>query len=130
MPVQARLKSSQEMTIGALARLVGVRCSAIRYYESLGLMPAPRRIAGRRIYQRADIDRLNAIVTARALGFGVRDLTRLATASPTQLRQAAQRKAAAHRKTAEAAAAAADRLDLLALCACAELSTCTLAGVM
>ena len=33
----------EELTIGAVARQAGLRPSALRYYESIGLLPAPRR---------------------------------------------------------------------------------------
>jgi DNA-binding transcriptional MerR regulator len=38
------------LTIGELARRAGVTASALRYYEELGLLPAPARISGQRRY--------------------------------------------------------------------------------
>jgi DNA-binding transcriptional MerR regulator len=38
------------LTIGELARRAGVSTSALRYYEELGLLPAPVRISGQRRY--------------------------------------------------------------------------------
>src|SRR2546423_3622834 len=38
----------QELLIGDVARRASVRPSAIRYYESIGLLPEPERVAGRR----------------------------------------------------------------------------------
>ncbi|MFN8565769.1 MAG: MerR family DNA-binding transcriptional regulator, partial [Anaerolineae bacterium] len=38
------------MTISEVARRVGVRTSTLRYYESIGLLPAPKRVSGRRRY--------------------------------------------------------------------------------
>ena len=38
------------LTIGELARRAGVTTSALRYYEELGLLPAPARISGQRRY--------------------------------------------------------------------------------
>jgi DNA-binding transcriptional MerR regulator len=38
------------LTIGQLARRAGVTTSALRYYEELGLLPAPARISGQRRY--------------------------------------------------------------------------------
>ncbi len=38
------------LTIGELARRAGVTASAVRYYEELGLLPAPARISGQRRY--------------------------------------------------------------------------------
>jgi DNA-binding transcriptional MerR regulator len=38
------------LTIGELARRAGVTTSALRYYEEVGLLPAPARISGQRRY--------------------------------------------------------------------------------
>ena len=39
-----------EMTIGEVARQVGIATSAIRYYEEIGLLPTPTRGNGHRRY--------------------------------------------------------------------------------
>lgn len=62
------------MTIGALARATGLRPSAIRYYERLGLIPAAPRRSGWRDYGADDVQRLKRVVAARALGFSMRQL--------------------------------------------------------
>ena len=38
------------MTVGEFARRAGLRASAVRYYERLGLLPPPPRRNGRRVY--------------------------------------------------------------------------------
>lgn len=67
-----------EFTIGQAAKLSGVKVTTIRYYESVGLMPEPRRVeSGRRIYDQAAVDLLGFIRHARDLGFtveAIRDL--------------------------------------------------------
>jgi MerR family transcriptional regulator, redox-sensitive transcriptional activator SoxR len=40
----------EELAIGEVARRAGIRPSALRYYESIGLLPAPTRVSGRRRY--------------------------------------------------------------------------------
>lgn len=58
--------------IGGLARETGVKIPTIRYYESIGLLPAPPRSAGnRRLYDSTATDRLLFIHHARELGFDV-----------------------------------------------------------
>ncbi len=37
-------------SIGEVAAHVGINTSAIRYYESMGLLAAPKRVNGRRVY--------------------------------------------------------------------------------
>jgi MerR family redox-sensitive transcriptional activator SoxR len=65
------------MTIGEVAQRAGVRASAVRYYESIGLMPRVARVSGRRVYDTAAVDRLAVIQSARRLGFGVREIQTL-----------------------------------------------------
>jgi DNA-binding transcriptional MerR regulator len=69
------------MRIGELADRVGVNTKAIRYYESIGLLPQPPRTdAGYRIYGAGDEARLVFIKTAQHLGLSldeVRDVLAL-----------------------------------------------------
>jgi MerR family mercuric resistance operon transcriptional regulator len=61
---------SGDIQIGALARQSGCNVETIRYYERVGLLPAPPRTAGRyRLYRAADVRRLAFVRRARELGF-------------------------------------------------------------
>lgn len=56
------------MRIGELARATGVELETIRYYEKIGLLPAPGRLAnGYRAYDRSHLERLSFIRHCRAL---------------------------------------------------------------
>jgi MerR family mercuric resistance operon transcriptional regulator len=56
--------------IGELSRRTGCNIETIRYYERIGLLPAPARSAGRyRVYETGDVRRLTFIRRARELGF-------------------------------------------------------------
>ncbi len=57
------------MTIGEVARQAGVQPSTLRYYESIGLIPTPARLNGKRIYDQAVLQRLGIIRTAQRAGF-------------------------------------------------------------
>lgn len=58
------------MTIGALSRQTGVKVPTIRFYEQIGLTPAPPRTgSNRRTYDSDDVRRLRFIRHARELGF-------------------------------------------------------------
>ncbi len=66
-----------ELSIGEVARNAGLRASALRYYESLGLLPAPRRVNGRRRYDAAILPRIALIQRAQRMGLTlgeIRDL--------------------------------------------------------
>ena len=58
--------------IGEAARQSGVKVPTIRYYEQIGLLPAPNRSEGnRRHYETSDLRRLAFIRHARELGFEI-----------------------------------------------------------
>ena len=69
--------------IGELARASGVKVVTIRYYEQVGLMPAPNRTsANYRSYGKESWERLRFIRRCRDLGFTIeqiRDLLRLSS---------------------------------------------------
>ena len=70
----------QGVPIGEAARQSGVKVPTIRYYEQIGLLPAPVRSEGnRRHYDDADLRRLMFIRHARALGFEIDAIRTLLT---------------------------------------------------
>ncbi|HEY4375210.1 MAG TPA: MerR family DNA-binding protein [Burkholderiales bacterium] len=65
-------------TIGALGAAAGVNPETIRYYERIGLMPAPpRSTSGYRHYGEAAVRRLRFIRRGRELGFAIAEITGL-----------------------------------------------------
>ncbi|MBS0251567.1 MAG: helix-turn-helix domain-containing protein [Proteobacteria bacterium] len=66
------------MAIGDVSRKTGVKVPTIRYYEGIGLLPAPPRSEGnRRLYGGKAVDRLRFIRHARELGFEVEAIREL-----------------------------------------------------
>lgn len=65
------------MQISEVAQRVGIRASAIRYYERIGLLPAPSRISGRRFYEADVLDRLTVIRFGLRAGFSLKELCSL-----------------------------------------------------
>lgn len=63
-----------ELTISEVARQAGVRASAIRYYESMGLLPPPQRVSGQRRYNSDILRRLAFIQTAQSVGFSIAEM--------------------------------------------------------
>jgi MerR family copper efflux transcriptional regulator len=67
------------LTIGQLAQVTSVPAKTIRYYEQVGVLPAPRRsTTGYRQYTQRDVHRLLFIRRARALGLSLASITALA----------------------------------------------------
>jgi DNA-binding transcriptional MerR regulator len=57
------------LTIGELACRAGVATSALRYWEELGLLPAPERISGQRRYPASAAGHVGVILLLRDAGF-------------------------------------------------------------
>ena len=67
------------MKVSELARLSGVAPSAIRFYESVGVLPpAPRRPNGYREYGQQDLCRVRVLASLRSLGIELDESARLA----------------------------------------------------
>jgi DNA-binding transcriptional MerR regulator len=61
-----------ELRIGGLAQVTGTSAPTIRYYESIGLLPAAsRRAGGQRVYADGDVERLSFIRRCRDFGFSI-----------------------------------------------------------
>lgn len=69
---------ARPLTIGQVAKITGMTAKTIRYYEAIGIVPAPRRgLSGYRHYDAAGVDRLRFIRRARSLGLPLRRLKTL-----------------------------------------------------
>jgi MerR family transcriptional regulator, redox-sensitive transcriptional activator SoxR len=66
-----------ELTIGEVARRAGVATSQIRYYERIGLLPAPDRVSGQRRYDPDVLGMLGFISVAQNAGFKLREIKEL-----------------------------------------------------
>lgn len=67
--------TAQALTVGEIARLAGVSVGTLHHYDEVGLLhPGDRSPAGYRLYRGADVDRLQAVLAYRELGF---DLERI-----------------------------------------------------
>ena len=66
------------LTIGQLAKTTGMAAKTIRYYEEIGLIPAPARAAsGYRQYDDSAVERVRFIRRARSLRLPLRRLAAL-----------------------------------------------------
>ena len=85
------------LTIGRLADRVGVNVETVRYYERRGLLDSPDRSAsGYRQYTPSDVERMELLFRAKALGFTLTEIGELVDAagsgSPSDVVDAARRK--------------------------------------
>ncbi|OMC10390.1 MULTISPECIES: MerR family transcriptional regulator [unclassified Mycobacterium] len=62
------------LTIGEVARQAGVAATTLRYYERIGLVPAPTRLGGQRRYDDAVLARLEVIGLCKSAGFALEEI--------------------------------------------------------
>ena len=65
------MRATDRLSIGQLANRTGLAVSAIRYYESQGLVSAFRNAGGHRRFARSDIRRLSFVMIAQQFGFSI-----------------------------------------------------------
>lgn len=65
------------ITIGEVARRAGLKASAIRYYEKIGLLPKTQRVGGQRRYETGVLTYLAVIDVAKSAGFGMDEIRHL-----------------------------------------------------
>lgn len=116
------------LTIGEVARRAGVRTSAIRYYERVGVLPEPERLAGRRQYAPETVRRLQVIDVAKRAGFSLEEVRALLESDRASdaLRALAVRKLPDVQALLERATAMQAWLATASGCDCPTLDVCDL----
>lgn len=127
------MKGQGGLTIGDLADRTGLAVSAIRFYETHGIVRPLRNTGGHRRYGRADIRRLSFAMIARELGFPLTEIASHLAAlpadkAPTRADWAVISAGFRGRIDARIAALTAlrDRLDGCIGCGCLSLDRCAL----
>jgi len=119
------------LTIGEVAGAVGLKTSAVRYYERVGVLPEPERASGQRRYRAEAIDRLHTIQAAQQAGFSLEEIAQLLRGADSghaaeELRALAERKLPDIEALIERAEAMKHWLELAAECQCGSLDVCAL----
>ena len=121
--------SSPELSIGRLAELSGRAASSIRYYEAIGLLPAPARVAGRRRYPTSTLRALAVIDMAQRAGLTLAEIRRLrgsSTGAVEELRAIAERRLPELEASIERATLVREWLECAVRCECPDLDACAL----
>jgi MerR family redox-sensitive transcriptional activator SoxR len=94
-------KVMEDLTISEIAQQAGIRASAIRYYESVQLLPEPQRVSGQRRYSADILRRLAFIQVAQQAGFTVAEMRVLLNELDAQSPLSERWQTLAHQKLAE-----------------------------
>ena len=120
----------EEMTIGEVAQQVGVETSTLRYYESLGVLPPPRRVSGQRRYTPTVLKVMQVIEVAKEAGFTLSEIRTLRNGFSPDTAPSERWKVLARKKLPEVEALIAraqgmkQLLELGLECECLELDEC------
>ncbi len=121
------------LTIGELARQVGCNTSAIRFYESRGVLPRPERVGGQRRYTPEAVRRLQVLGVAKRAGFTLDEAKVLLAGADkeahTHLRELAARKLPEVDALIAQAQAMRTWLTTATACTCQTLDVCGLFDV-
>ncbi len=119
-----------ELTIGQLGERVGLRPSALRYYERVGLLPKAQRVSGQRRYGSDAEVWIAAIQVAQLAGFTVAEIKQLLHGFPRSAKPSERWQKLARKKLPEVEELIrrATRMKSLLLegirCNCSSLSDC------
>jgi MerR family redox-sensitive transcriptional activator SoxR len=137
MQVKVIFKSSSmahpSIPIGALAKRSGVKASALRFYEALGLIKSTRSPAGRRTFARDALRRVAFIRVAQSVGLSLENIRAALSDLPNQRTPTAsdwERLSGAWRpvldQRIDVLIRLRDRLSSCIGCGCLSLKTCGL----
>ena len=72
------------LSIGQVAERTGLAVSAIRFYETRGLVSPIRDAGGRRRFRQSDIRRLSFVLITQQLGFSLEEIVQVLQALPEE----------------------------------------------
>jgi MerR family redox-sensitive transcriptional activator SoxR len=125
-----RREAMRPLTITQVAKQFGLRSSALRYYEQIGILLPANRVSGRRRYDGAALRRLAVIQRARQLGFSLEEIRELfagfrpGTPASQRWRELSQRKLAQLEATVEHIMIMQKLLRQMGNCRCDVLDEC------
>ena len=125
-----RFGVAEDLSISDVARVFGLRTSAIRYYEQIGILPSPKRKNGQRRYNKSALSRLAVVQRARETGFTLEEIRELffgfppGTSPPKRWHKLSQRKIAELRERMKRLKLMETLLKRMENCHCDALDEC------
>ena len=125
----------KQLSISQVAKQFGLRTSALRYYEQVGILPQPNRMSGQRRYDVSILRRLAVVQRARQLDFSLDEIRELfcgfqpGTSASHRWQQLSQRKLVELEASLERIMTMKELLCRMATCKCDALDECG-AGIL
>jgi len=125
-----RSQVAKHLAISEVARVFGLRTSAIRYYEQIGILPPPLRKNGQRCYDKSVLYRLAVVQRGREMGFTLDEIRELffgfepGTSPPKRWHQLSKRKIAELRNRMKRLKMMETLLKRMEKCHCGALEEC------
>jgi len=119
-----------QMSITQVAQRFGLRTSALRYYEAVGILPQANRMSGRRRYDSPMLRRLAVVQRARQIGFSLDEIRELFcgfrpdTPASQRWRELSQRKLAELEESVQRINVMQELLRRMSKCGCDALDEC------
>ena len=124
------MAEESKMRIGEVAREAGLKVSAIRYYEEIGLLPEAERESGQRVFERSVLRRLSLIDVSQRAGLSLDEIRELIDAGTDpvseQVQEIASRKLPEVEALIRRAEAMRDWLKTAEGCGCQSIDDCGL----
>src|ERR1700733_13408019 len=120
--------TARSLTIGEVAREAGGAATTLRYYEQIGLLPPPARLAGRRRYDGSILGRVEVIRLCKSAGFALEEIQLLFAAEapgPPASRALAEAKLAEIDAQMASLARARAVIEWGMSCTCPSIDACT-----
>jgi MerR family transcriptional regulator, redox-sensitive transcriptional activator SoxR len=120
------------LTIGQVAERAGLRTSRIRFYERVGVLPAPERVSGQRRYREEVLHRLSIVDVAQRAGLTLAEIRPLtgpgsrSDQASRHIRELADAKLPQIEALIARAQAVKHWLQLAQSCDCASVDVCAL----
>lgn len=119
--------STDLMRIGEVARRTGVAVSAVRYYETLGLLDPAARVSGKRRFPPEAVARVRVITTVQRAGFSLDEIRELLEEGPDAARgrrNLVEAKLGQVRRSIRRLGLVAEALEQALRCGCDSLEHC------
>ncbi len=112
------------LSIGEVASSVGLKVSAVRYYDDIGLIETAVRVGGKRRYDQATVGRINFIQRAKGASFTLDEVQQILDDDAGNWQQLLTAKIAELQQRRDQLDTTISLLSEIQVCGCQVVATC------